>query len=101
VSVVVIIHVPVGDVTKAIEGLHNNADLLSEITASTRDKGNIHHRFVAGDGEILVVDEWASAEQFQTFFNGDERVAKIMQDAGASGPPSVAIYDSIEAGGTV
>jgi heme-degrading monooxygenase HmoA len=100
-SVVVTIHVPVGDVAKAIEGLQNNAALLSEISGSVTDKGMLHHRFVAGDGELLVIDEWDSEAQFRAFFDGDQRVGQVMSDAGASGPPTVTIYQSIEAAGTV
>src|ERR1019366_3282852 len=67
-SVVVPIHFPVSDVAKAIEGLHDNAKFLEEISASTKDAGLIHHRFVSGDGELVVIDEWDTAEQFQSFF---------------------------------
>jgi hypothetical protein len=34
----------------------------------------------------VVLDEWASAEAFQTFFASPE-IATVMQDAGAQGEP--------------
>jgi heme-degrading monooxygenase HmoA len=99
-SAIVTIHMPVSDVTKAIEGLQNHASMLEEISASTRSSGLLHHRFVAGDGELMVIDEWESAEQFQTFFDGNPKVAEVMAEIGMSGPPDVTIFDSIDAPGT-
>jgi len=67
------IHFPVSDVAKAIEGLHSNAKFLEEITESTRGAGMLHHRFVSGEGELMVIDEWKTAEQFPSFFDGNPR----------------------------
>src|ERR1022692_1172886 len=100
-SVTVTLHIPVSDVTKAIEGLHNNAAVLEQIIVDTKDKGLIHHRFVAGDGELVVIDEWDSAEQFQTFFDSNTKVAEVMNEVGASGPPTITVYQAIDAPGTV
>jgi heme-degrading monooxygenase HmoA len=100
-SVTVTIRFPVPDVPKAIEGLQNEAALLEQIIEETKDAGLIHHRFVAGDGELLVIDEWDSAEQFQAFFDGNTKVPEVMTQIGVSGPPVVTIYESIDAPGTV
>jgi heme-degrading monooxygenase HmoA len=101
VSVLVTIRVPVSDVAKAIEGLQGNAKFLEEISASVKGAGMLHHRFVAGDGEIMVVDEWETAEQFQSFFDGNPQVAEVMGSIGMSGPPEVSVFASIDAAGTV
>jgi hypothetical protein len=100
-SVTVTIHFPVSDVAKAIEGLHSNAKFLEEITESTRGAGMLHHRFVSGDGELMVIDEWETAEQFQSFFDGNPKVAEVMASIGMTGPPEITVFGSIDAPGTV
>jgi len=100
-SVVVTIHIPVSDVAKAIEGLHENAEFLGEITASTKDSGMLHHRFVSGDGELVAIDEWETAEQFQSFFDGNPKVAEVMATIGMTGAPEISVFGSIDVAGTV
>ena len=78
-SVTVIAHFPVADIAKAIAGLQANAALLEEITEDTKSGGIIHHTFVAGEAELVVIDEWETAEQFQSFFEGN---AKVREDHG-------------------
>jgi hypothetical protein len=101
VSVTVIGHFPVADIAKAIAGLQGNAALLEEITEDTKAGGLIHHTFVAGEGELVVIDEWTTAEQFQSFFEGNVKVAKVMESVGVTGPPVIAIYNEVEAAGKV
>ena len=93
-SVTVTIHFPVSDVAKAIEGLHGNAQFLEEITESTRGAGMLHHRFVSGDGELMVIDEWETAKQFQSFFDGNPKVADVMASIGMTGPPEITVFGS-------
>jgi heme-degrading monooxygenase HmoA len=98
-SVTVTIRIPVSDVAKAIEGLHGHATLLEEVSASTRGKGALHHRFVAGDGELMVIDEWETAEQFKSFFEGNPQVAEVMTEVGMTGPPTVSVFASVDGPG--
>ena len=100
-SVVVTIRIPVSNVAKAIEGLHDNAEFLEEITASTKDAGAIHHRFVSGDGELVAIDEWETAEQFQSFFDGNPKIAEVMASIGMAGAPEISVIQAIDAPGTV
>ncbi len=100
-SVTVIAHFPVADVEKAIAGLQANGALLEEITEDTKSRGIIHHTFVAGDGELVVIDEWETADQFQSFFEGNPKVAKITELIGVTGPPAIAVYNEVEAPGRV
>lgn len=100
-SVTIIAHFPVADIEKAIAGLQANAALLEEITEDTKAGGLIHHTFVAGEAELVVIDEWETAEQFQSFFEGNAKVAKITEAIGVTGPPAVAIYNEVEAAGRV
>ncbi len=100
-SVTVIAHFPVADVAKAIEGLQANAALLEEITEDTKGAGILHHRFVAGVGELVVIDEWETAEQFQGFFEGNPKVGRVTAAIGVTGPPTVSVYNSFEAAGAI
>ena len=70
----------------------------ARITASwstAKKAGAIHHQFVAGDGEVLVVDEWDSAESFEKFFS-DPRIAGLMQSAGVAGPPEISVFQVMD-----
>ena len=72
------------------------AEEMTAISNEGRNQGAIHHRFALGDGVVVVVDEWDSAESFQGFFADNAAIGELMQAAGASGPPEVAIYEAIE-----
>ncbi len=100
-GVTAIIHFPVADVAKAIKDLRANAGLLEEITEYARGAGIIHHRFVAGTAELVVIDEWESAEQFQRFFEGNPKVGRVTSVIAITGPPAVTVYNSLEAPGAI
>jgi hypothetical protein len=72
------------------------ADDMIAISSEGREGGAIHHRFGIGDGAVVVFDEWDSAESFQAFFADNAAIGELMQAAGATGPPEVAIYEAIE-----
>ena len=99
-SVVVIARFRVSDMNQVMETLEANAAMLAEVTEQAKGMGCLHHRFVAGDGELVVIDEWETPEQFQAFFEGNANVAKVAGESGAQGPPSVSVFPSIEAAGT-
>jgi hypothetical protein len=98
---IVIIRFPVSNVAKAIEGIHGQAEFLEEITESTKAGGLHRHQFAAGDGELVVIDEWETAQQFQSFFDGNPKIAEVMSSIGMTGPPVVTVYESMDAPGTV
>jgi Antibiotic biosynthesis monooxygenase len=61
-----------------------NADAMRDISHRGKDRGAIHHAFFAGDGEVLVVDEWNDAESFQAFFDEEgPNIGPLMESAGA------------------
>jgi heme-degrading monooxygenase HmoA len=100
-SVTVTIRMPVSDVAKAIELLMDKGEFLEGIRDVALKDGLIHHKFVSGDGELMVIDEWDTAEQFQTFFDGTPEVGALMGDIGMSGPPEVSIFNAIDAPGSI
>ena len=75
-----------------------NAEQLQRIAADGKSKGAVHHVFAAGDGEVLVVDEWDSAESFQAFFDGQSEIPEIMQAAGAEGQPEISFFRKLSTG---
>jgi hypothetical protein len=100
-SVVVTVKFPVADVAKAIEGLHANASFFEEMVSITKGTGILSHRFVSGEGELMVIDEWEKAEQFQSFFAANPKIGDVMASIGMNGPPTISVYESVDAPGTV
>jgi hypothetical protein len=49
----------------------------------------------------MVIDEWKTAEQFQSFFDGNAKVAEVMASIGMTGSPEITVFGSIDAPGTV
>jgi hypothetical protein len=74
----------------------DNEDMLRGIADDARSGGCLHHRFGVGDGYVLVIDEWESAEQFQRFFQGNQQIEHVMREAGAQGEPEMAFSEAIE-----
>jgi heme-degrading monooxygenase HmoA len=87
-SVLMILRVK-ADVGKFEDYARDNSDRLDRIAEDGRSKGAITHRFFAGDGELVVIDEWESEDAFQSFFSGQEEIPQVMQGAGAQGEPSI------------
>ena len=92
-SVIVIARFPVSDVAAGLASLTKNGALLEEISEDSKKLGAIHHTFAAGENELIVIDEWDSAESFQGFFNGNPKVEKITADVGVQGPPTIEVLE--------
>ena len=68
------------------------------IAERAKGRGAIHHAFFEGDGEVVVVDEWESAEAFQSFFEDEApNIGPLMQAAGGQ-PGEPAFYEKIALG---
>jgi heme-degrading monooxygenase HmoA len=74
----------------------SGADVMRKISEDAKSKGAIHHRFAVGDGFVLLVDEWESAEAFQSFFQSNPDIPTVMQEAGARGEPQFTIAEAVE-----
>ena len=85
-----------GDVATFRQALADHADEFAKMAAEARGSGGgIHHRFAVGDGFVLVVDEWESAEHFQKFFANPDLQALIAASGAAPAPPEVTIAEAI------
>ena len=99
-SAIVIVRFPVSDVAKAIDGLRVHAALLEEMTKANKTAGNLGHRVCAGDGELVIVDEWETVEQFQGFYANNANVERITSELGVTGPPAILVVTSVDVPGT-
>ena len=70
-------------------------DLLA-VRDDARSQGALHHHFASSDGQVVVVDEWESAEAFQRFFASQPKIPELMRAAGVQGEPEFAIYPVID-----
>lgn len=70
--------------------------MMQRIAAEGRAAGATRHAFAAGDGEIIVIDEWPDAESFQRFFQNQPEIPRLMQEGGAQGAPEIAIYRKLD-----
>jgi heme-degrading monooxygenase HmoA len=75
-----------------------NRDMLLAIAQRAREAGCIHHTFAAADGEVVVMDEWESAEAFQRFFEAEEDVPKLLEQVGVEGQPEPSFYRPLRLG---
>ena len=86
-----------GDVETFQKSLVDRADDFVAIAERAKGQGARHHQFGVGDGCVLVVDEWDSAEQFQAFFADPDLQSFIGEIGGdMSAPPDLTITESID-----
>lgn|SRR5690348_1961838 len=85
-----------GDTALFEKSLTDRADDFVRISDGARKVGAIHHRFAMGDGFVLVVDEWESAEQFHAFF-ADPELQKFIAEVGGdmSAEPNLSIARAV------
>jgi heme-degrading monooxygenase HmoA len=97
---VLIITTVKGDTAKFRQSLTERAGEYEKIGADARTKGAIHHRFGVGNGYIVIVDEWETAEQFQQFFSAPELQAFVASVGGdASSPPEIDVSERVPSSG--
>jgi heme-degrading monooxygenase HmoA len=94
-SVVVTIRVG-GDTERFRSYVPDHGETLEAIAADAKANGCLHHRFAVGEGYILVVDEWETAESFQAFFDGNEAIAGVMRESGAQSEPEISMAEAID-----
>ena len=84
-----------GDLAKFHHVIETEPDRLRGLAEKARSAGCIHHVFGVGDGYVVVVDEWESADAFHGFITSPEIVA-VMGDMGAQGEPEVDITEVVD-----
>lgn len=85
-----------GDVAKFRQALTDHGDQFAKMAEQAKASGGgIHHRFAVGDGFVLVVDEWQTAEHFQKFFANPDLQALVAASGAASQPPEITIAEAL------
>ena len=81
-----------GDAKKLEELAAERTDVLPAIAEDAKRHGLIRHRFYGTDDEILVVDEWPTAEAFQEFFAAHPEIQEMMAQVGVTTQPEVTFW---------
>ncbi len=84
-----------GDAATFRQALAERSAEFEKIGEAAKARGALHHRFGVGDGFILVVDEWATVEQFKQFFGNPELQAFIGTVGGSPQPPEVIVTEAV------
>jgi Antibiotic biosynthesis monooxygenase len=84
------------DPAKLVAAMNADESRWQRINAAAKENGCIHHRFLAGDGEVLVTDEWESAEGFQRFFQSNQDVPQVMADMGVTAEPTISFWEALD-----
>lgn len=95
-SVIMSLRIPI-DPDRFEEVVQGTTERLEGIIVKARRAGVIHHQFCAGDGEVMVIDEWPDEASFRGFF--EEAAAEIVPmfaEAGMEGRPEPEVWRVIE-----
>ncbi len=85
-----------GDTAMFRRSMSDRAGEFEKTAERGREAGALHHRFGIGEGYVLVVDEWETAEQFEKFFGDPELQAFIGSvGADASTAPEITVTEAI------
>lgn len=93
-SVLVVVKVS-GDTAAFRRAMADRAEEFEAVRARAQGAGAIHHRFGVGDGVVVAIDEWESAEAFTAFFD-DPRMHEFIGSIGADpAPPEITITEAV------
>ena len=84
---------PGGTSEKLMEVFSRHADAMVRISGEGKSQGAAHHAFAEDDeGNVYVIDEWSSREDFDKFFSSQQEIPKIIGEMGVTGAPVVMSY---------
>ena len=85
-----------GDVDRFRQALIDRGDEFAKIAEEAKARGALHHRFGFGDGFVLAIDEWQSADAFLQFFSNPELQTFIASVGGdSSTPPEITVTEAV------
>jgi hypothetical protein len=87
-----------GDTARFSQALKDRASEFTQIADRAKTAGAIHHQFGVGDGYVMVVDEWETADAFQKFFSDPDLQAFITSVGGMAGPPEMTVGTAMQSG---
>jgi hypothetical protein len=91
-SVLVVQRIP-ADTAQFEAYMAANTQLVEQLSGQAKAGGCRAHRFAVGQGEVIVVDEWDTPEQFETFISSPE-IQQVIGQMGAQGEPEVTFAES-------
>ena len=91
-GVLVVMTVP-GDTAQFESFAAANKELIEELAEKAKTAGCTSHKFAVGEGQMIVADQWESAEQFQAFI-GSPEIQQVMGQMGATGAPQITVGDA-------
>ena len=93
-SVVIIGHVK-ADTQRFLDLLTSHKDVFERVSEDAKTQGVLHHQFLLGDGEVVIVDEWPTADAFKAFFEGNTEIPQLMALVDGQ-PPAFAVYEAVD-----
>jgi hypothetical protein len=95
-SVLVTIKVP-GDTEVFRQAVAERGEEFGAHAGRAQANGGIHHQFGVGPDFVLVLDEWDTVEQFETFF-GDPELQSFIATIGADpgGAPEITVVEALD-----
>lgn len=91
-----------GDAAK-LEEMAKDKDVMRNIVDRAKTHGLISHHFYGNDEEIMVVDEWPTAENFHAFFDEaqDDIRANLGSVADMEQGPQITFWRKLSVGDEV
>jgi heme-degrading monooxygenase HmoA len=86
-----------GDASELERRAGEDPGRMQALADDAKTRGAISHRFYANDaGEIMVIDEWESAEAFQAFFAAHPEIRDLMAEVGVTSEPTVTFWRPLD-----
>jgi hypothetical protein len=87
----------VGDPDELERRAAGNPAGMQAIIDKAKRNGLVSHRFYGTtDGDIMVLDEWASEEGFHAFFAATPEIQTMMGEVGVRAEPEVKFWRELE-----
>jgi hypothetical protein len=84
------------------EQVNGQGEVIERIMGIAKSKGLIGHRWYAGEGEVVAVDEWPDGDSFNAFFEeAQPEIGPLMQAAGVTSPPEVKVWNALDLADTI
>lgn len=87
-SIVVLVNIPNADIERVRQVERDYPELQEELMAALKRHGNISHRRLYRDNEILDVDEWESEEGIKAFLEENRPLIRQLAELRGTGIPT-------------
>ena len=95
-SVIMCLRIPI-DPNRFEDVAQKSSTRLDGIFAKAQAAGVMHHTFCAGDGEVIVLDEWPDEASFTAFFEASsEEIVSMFAEAGMESRPEPQFWRVID-----